>query len=98
MSKLLMGIFLLISVSAPTGVEGVAGQLDQIAREYLASKSQRDIGNLVALDGRLRHLLDETATYLGQSGVVISSRQTGPFKNMAPSNLTNAGTSPVTSQ
>ena len=41
---------------------------------------------------------DETATYLGHSNVVISIRHTGPFRNKAPLNLTNAGTSPVTIQ
>lgn len=38
------------------------------------------------------------ARYRGHSGVVISIRQRGPFKNIAPSNLTKAGTSPVASQ
>jgi hypothetical protein len=41
---------------------------------------------------------DGAVTYLGHCTVVISTRHTGPFRNMAPSNLTNAGTSPLTSQ
>jgi hypothetical protein len=45
-----------------------------------------------------RSAKSEFGAYLGNGTVVSSSRQTGPCRNMGPSNRTKAGTSPMTSQ
>jgi Arginase family len=56
---------------------------------------------IVTLTGstvRARAHSANTFAHCGHSTVVSSSRHTGPFKYMAPSNRANAGTSPETSQ
>jgi hypothetical protein len=55
----LLGPALLLTFMAQDERSELTGELDGIVREYRAVRPQEDIGSLVRLDRKLRHLLEE---------------------------------------